>query len=167
MSMPVEVFNSPSALPKDPILRKQHLEDLMTKIHGSFSFMQVRFKNEHLLSLLHDGTLSYMAVKSSQSFLFQDSLLDGEISPTSSHSKLRRLQSGSPPPLGNFCEIKLCHSWRYSCSELEAGSTNLHFGWIYLMCFYGLGQLANASALKCRIRTCIRHLIDTELSYAR
>ncbi|XP_030296589.1 caprin-2 isoform X5 [Sparus aurata] len=35
-----EVFNSPSALPKDPILRKQHLEDLMTKIHGSFSFMQ-------------------------------------------------------------------------------------------------------------------------------
>ncbi|XP_040003510.1 caprin-2 isoform X2 [Xiphias gladius] len=40
MDMPVEVFNSPSALPKDPILRKQHLEDLMTKIHGSFSFMQ-------------------------------------------------------------------------------------------------------------------------------
>ncbi|XP_061663571.1 caprin-2 isoform X2 [Syngnathoides biaculeatus] len=26
--------------PKDPILRKKHLEDLMTKIHGSFSFMQ-------------------------------------------------------------------------------------------------------------------------------
>nr|XP_046235413.1 caprin-2 isoform X2 [Scatophagus argus] len=40
MEMPVEVFNSQSALPKDPILRKQHLEDLMTKIHGSFSFMQ-------------------------------------------------------------------------------------------------------------------------------
>ncbi|XP_041820114.1 caprin-2 [Chelmon rostratus] len=40
MEMPVEVFNSPSALPKDPILRKQHLEDLMTKIHGSFTFMQ-------------------------------------------------------------------------------------------------------------------------------
>ncbi|XP_034529114.1 caprin-2 isoform X2 [Notolabrus celidotus] len=40
VDMPVEVFNSPSALPKDPILRKQHLEDLMTKIHGSFSFMQ-------------------------------------------------------------------------------------------------------------------------------
>ncbi|XP_042367720.1 caprin-2 isoform X2 [Plectropomus leopardus] len=40
MNMPVEVFNSPSALPKDPVLRKQHLEDLMTKIHGSFSFMQ-------------------------------------------------------------------------------------------------------------------------------
>ncbi|XP_043963520.1 caprin-2 isoform X2 [Gambusia affinis] len=36
----VEVFSSPSALPKDPVLRKQHLEDLMTKIHGSFSFMQ-------------------------------------------------------------------------------------------------------------------------------
>ncbi|KAI3367013.1 hypothetical protein L3Q82_009647 [Scortum barcoo] len=40
MNIPVEVFNSPSALPKDPILRKQRLEDLMTKIHGSFSFMQ-------------------------------------------------------------------------------------------------------------------------------
>ncbi|KAM7377830.1 hypothetical protein PAMA_012973 [Pampus argenteus] len=40
MDMPVEVFNSPSTLPKDPILRKQQLEDLMTKIHGSFSFMQ-------------------------------------------------------------------------------------------------------------------------------
>ncbi|XP_075867787.1 caprin-2 isoform X2 [Nelusetta ayraudi] len=68
MSVPVvEVFSSPPALPKDPILRKQHLEDLMTKIHGSFSFMQ-------------------------------DSLLDGEISPSSSHSKLRLLQSGSPSP---------------------------------------------------------------------
>lgn len=43
MDMPVEVFNSPSILPKDPILRKQQLEDLMTKIHGSFSFMQVEF----------------------------------------------------------------------------------------------------------------------------
>ncbi|XP_035535947.1 caprin-2 isoform X1 [Morone saxatilis] len=40
MDMPVEVFDSPSALPKDPILRRQHLEDLMTKIHGSFSFIQ-------------------------------------------------------------------------------------------------------------------------------
>ncbi|XP_068163149.1 caprin-2 isoform X3 [Antennarius striatus] len=38
MEMPVEIFDS--ALPKDPIQRKQHLEDLMTKIHGSFSFMQ-------------------------------------------------------------------------------------------------------------------------------
>lgn len=43
MDMPVEVFRSASALPKDPILRKQHLEELMTKIHGSFSFMQVGF----------------------------------------------------------------------------------------------------------------------------
>ncbi|KAF3859083.1 hypothetical protein F7725_021482 [Dissostichus mawsoni] len=40
MDMPVEVFNSTYALPKDPFLRKQHLEDLVTKIHGSFSFMQ-------------------------------------------------------------------------------------------------------------------------------
>uniref|UniRef100_UPI0037E81673 caprin-2 n=1 Tax=Semicossyphus pulcher TaxID=241346 RepID=UPI0037E81673 len=68
MDMPVEVFNSPSALPKDPILRKQHLEDLMTKIHGSFSFMQ-------------------------------DSLLDGESSPTKSHPRLKRRTSGSPSPL--------------------------------------------------------------------
>ncbi|KAF7661317.1 hypothetical protein LDENG_00264420 [Lucifuga dentata] len=40
MDVPVDGFDSPSALPKDPILRKQHLEDLMEKIHGSFSFMQ-------------------------------------------------------------------------------------------------------------------------------
>ncbi|XP_071358258.1 caprin-2 isoform X2 [Trachinotus anak] len=65
MDMPVEVFDSLSALPKDPVLRKQHLEDLMTKIHGSFSFMQ-------------------------------DSLLDGETSPTKG---LRRRSSGSPSPL--------------------------------------------------------------------
>ncbi|XP_062300179.1 caprin-2 [Scomber scombrus] len=69
MEIPVEVFNSPSTLPKDPILRKQHLEDLMTKIHGSFSFMQ-------------------------------DSLLDGESSPTNGHPRLKRRPSGSPSPLG-------------------------------------------------------------------
>ncbi|XP_026182620.1 caprin-2 isoform X2 [Mastacembelus armatus] len=40
MDMPVEIFSCSSTLPKDPILRKQHLEDLMTKIHSSFSFMQ-------------------------------------------------------------------------------------------------------------------------------
>ncbi|XP_008300116.1 caprin-2-like, partial [Stegastes partitus] len=68
MDMPVEIFNSPSAFPKDPILRKQHLEDLMTKIHGSFSFMQ-------------------------------DSLLDGENSPTQGHPRLKRRPSGSPSPL--------------------------------------------------------------------
>ncbi|XP_045068314.1 caprin-2 isoform X4 [Coregonus clupeaformis] len=65
---PVEVFNSQSSLPKDPILRKQQLEDLMTKIRGSFSFMQ-------------------------------DSLLDGEGSPTNSHLRLGRRVSGSPSPL--------------------------------------------------------------------
>lgn len=43
MDVPEEVINSPSALPKDPILRKQHLEDLLAKIHGSFSFMQVEY----------------------------------------------------------------------------------------------------------------------------
>ncbi|XP_034719061.1 caprin-2 isoform X2 [Etheostoma cragini] len=70
MDMPVEVFNSPFALPKDPVLRKQHLEDLMTKIHGSFSFMQ-------------------------------ESHLDGEISPTNGHPRLKRRPSASPPPLGH------------------------------------------------------------------
>ncbi|XP_040886222.1 caprin-2 isoform X2 [Toxotes jaculatrix] len=68
MDMPIEVFSSPSALPKDPILRRQHLEDFMTKIHGSFSFMQ-------------------------------DSLLDGESSPTNGHPGLKRRPSGSPSPL--------------------------------------------------------------------
>ncbi|XP_070709989.1 caprin-2 [Pempheris klunzingeri] len=70
MDMPVEVFNSPSALPKDPVLRKKHLEDLMTKIHGSFSFMQ-------------------------------DSLLDGESSPTNGHPRLKRRPSESPSPLAH------------------------------------------------------------------
>lgn len=37
----MEVFNSPSSLPKDPVLRKQQLDDLMGQISGSFSFMQV------------------------------------------------------------------------------------------------------------------------------
>ncbi|KAM9705373.1 caprin-2 isoform 1-T2 [Menidia menidia] len=40
LDIPVEVFSSSPTLPKDPILRKQQLEDLMTKIHSSFSFMQ-------------------------------------------------------------------------------------------------------------------------------
>ncbi|XP_059182181.1 caprin-2 isoform X2 [Centropristis striata] len=72
------VFNSPCALPKDPVLRKQHLEDLMTEIHGSFSFMQ-------------------------------DSLLDGEISPTNGHAKLKRRPSGSPISSGNLEQVnKLC-----------------------------------------------------------
>lgn len=43
MTIPMGVFNTSSALPKDPILRKQHLEELMTNIHGSFNFMQVEF----------------------------------------------------------------------------------------------------------------------------
>ncbi|XP_028810411.1 caprin-2 isoform X1 [Denticeps clupeoides] len=36
----VEVFRSPTSLPKDPVLRKQKLEDLIDQIAGSFSFMQ-------------------------------------------------------------------------------------------------------------------------------
>ncbi|XP_029317359.1 caprin-2 isoform X2 [Cottoperca gobio] len=84
MDMDVEVFNSPYALPKDPFLRKQHLEDLITKIHGSFSFMQ-------------------------------DSLLDGDLSPTNGHPRLIRLPSGSPlghTGLGNPGDVlpKAMHS---------------------------------------------------------
>ncbi|XP_029016398.1 caprin-2 isoform X2 [Betta splendens] len=40
MVVPGDVFNCASDLPKDPLLRKQHLEELMTKIHGCFSFVQ-------------------------------------------------------------------------------------------------------------------------------
>lgn len=43
MAAPV-VFNLSPALPEDPVLRKQHLEDMMTDIHGSFTFMQVKSK---------------------------------------------------------------------------------------------------------------------------
>ncbi|KAM3587754.1 uncharacterized protein V6R79_013344 [Siganus canaliculatus] len=75
MDIPVEIFSSPSALPKDPVLRKQHLEDLMTKIHSSFSFMQ-------------------------------DSLLDGEMSPTHSQARLRRRPSGSPSPLASHTDLR-------------------------------------------------------------
>lgn len=41
MPVEVEVFGSPSQLPKDPVQRKQQLESLMDQISGSFSFMQV------------------------------------------------------------------------------------------------------------------------------
>ncbi|XP_047430688.1 caprin-2 isoform X3 [Mugil cephalus] len=71
MVVPAEVFNSQSELPKDPILRKRQLEDLMAKIHGSFSFMQ-------------------------------DSLLDGDSSPTNGHPRLKKRLSGSPSTLGNL-----------------------------------------------------------------
>ncbi|XP_028673769.1 caprin-2 isoform X5 [Erpetoichthys calabaricus] len=39
-SSPIAVFNSPSSIPKDPLLRKEKLQDLMAEIQGSFSFMQ-------------------------------------------------------------------------------------------------------------------------------
>lgn len=41
MAAPV-VFSLSPAFPEDPVLRKRHLEDLMTDIHGSFTFMQVK-----------------------------------------------------------------------------------------------------------------------------
>ncbi|XP_026774491.3 caprin-2 isoform X3 [Pangasianodon hypophthalmus] len=39
-AVPVEVFNSPSSLAKDPALRRQQLDHLMDQITGSFSFIQ-------------------------------------------------------------------------------------------------------------------------------
>lgn len=42
--LPEVKFSSPT-FPKDPIMRKKHLEDLMAKIHGSFSFIQVECRN--------------------------------------------------------------------------------------------------------------------------
>ncbi|XP_072528579.1 caprin-2 isoform X2 [Salminus brasiliensis] len=64
--VPVEVFNSPSSLAKDPTLRRQQLDHLMDQITGSFSFIQ-------------------------------DSLLDGESSPTDGRSRRLRLSPGSSP----------------------------------------------------------------------
>ncbi|CAJ1055754.1 caprin-2 isoform X3 [Xyrichtys novacula] len=75
MDVPADGFSPPSALPKDPVLRKQHLEDLMMKIHGSFSFMQ-------------------------------DSLLDGDGSPTKGHPRLKRPTSGSPSPLAAQTDLR-------------------------------------------------------------
>ncbi|XP_051547633.1 caprin-2-like isoform X3 [Myxocyprinus asiaticus] len=68
MLVTVEVFSSPSRLPKDPVQRKQQLESLMDQISGSFSFMQ-------------------------------ESLLDGETSPSSIRSKRCRPSPGSSTPL--------------------------------------------------------------------
>ncbi|XP_060763895.1 caprin-2 [Neoarius graeffei] len=42
-AVPVEVFDSPSSLAKDPALRKQQLDHLMGQITGSFSFIQDSF----------------------------------------------------------------------------------------------------------------------------
>lgn len=34
-------FCSTSSLPKDPVLRREKLQDLMTQIQGTYNFMQV------------------------------------------------------------------------------------------------------------------------------
>ncbi|XP_050964563.1 caprin-2 isoform X2 [Labeo rohita] len=68
MPVAVEVFGSPTSLPKDPVERKQQLESLMDQISGSFSFMQ-------------------------------ESLLDGETSPTNGQTKRCRPSPGSSTPL--------------------------------------------------------------------
>ncbi|XP_053720110.1 caprin-2 isoform X1 [Synchiropus splendidus] len=74
--MPVEVFNSPTFLPQDPVLRKRHLEDFMTNCDGSFCFMQ-------------------------------DSLLDGEASPSTVPSRLKLHGSQSSLGLRSPVDIPL------------------------------------------------------------
>lgn len=46
---PAAEFCSSSTLPKDPVLRREKLQDLMTQIQGTYNFMQVCF----YLLLLH------------------------------------------------------------------------------------------------------------------
>uniref|UniRef100_A0A8C3MZI9 Caprin-2 n=1 Tax=Geospiza parvula TaxID=87175 RepID=A0A8C3MZI9_GEOPR len=48
---PAAEFCSTSTLPKDPVLRREKLQDLMTQIQGTYNFMQVCF------SLLYDLSL--------------------------------------------------------------------------------------------------------------
>lgn len=99
---PVEVFNSASALPKDPILRRQELEDLMTKIHGSFSFMQVEFGWEKTLEKCYVLLCQWILLNILKwPCPPQDSLLDGEGSPTHGLPGLKRQQTESPSSLGN------------------------------------------------------------------
>lgn len=43
MDICLDLVDCYSALPKDPILRKQQLEELMMTSHSSFTFMQVRY----------------------------------------------------------------------------------------------------------------------------
>lgn len=133
MTMPVEVFNSLSALPKDPILRKQHLEDFMTKIHSSFSFMQASVASLNILfnHSERDGSIVCALIPichflHSTSFqndpppLFQDSLLDGEVSSTNGHSTPRRQPSGSPSPLGKVKPVnKFCNLTRLSQCTIQ------------------------------------------------
>jgi len=40
---PAAEFCSTSTLPKDPVLRREKLQDLMTQIQGTYNFMQVCF----------------------------------------------------------------------------------------------------------------------------
>lgn len=83
------VFNLSPALPEDPVLRKQHLEDLMTDIHGSFTFMQVK---SDMFDLFPAVPLPLIVVR-----VFQDSVLDGELSSTRSLPGRRRPSFLSAP----------------------------------------------------------------------
>ncbi|KAJ3612127.1 hypothetical protein NHX12_020404 [Muraenolepis orangiensis] len=75
----LQVFNSRSALPNDPVLRKKQLEDLMKKIHQteSFSFMQQELSNspaEVLPEVLQSTPLPARCVER------KTSLTNGELS---------------------------------------------------------------------------------------
>ncbi|KAK0148044.1 Caprin-2 [Merluccius polli] len=121
---PLEVFNARSVLPNDPILRKQQLEDLMMKIHGSFSFMQ-------------------------------ESLLDGEVSPTEGHVRLGRRASESPAllamhepppsPIDVLPEIMHSTPLPARCMERKASLTNGEQSMKSCDLSFSAGDLSNES----------------------
>uniref|UniRef100_A0A8C0BLA8 Caprin-2 n=1 Tax=Buteo japonicus TaxID=224669 RepID=A0A8C0BLA8_9AVES len=50
---PAAEFCSTSTLPKDPVLRREKLQDLMTQIQGTYNFMQVLFEFKSKCCLVH------------------------------------------------------------------------------------------------------------------
>ncbi|KAK5848766.1 hypothetical protein PBY51_008459 [Eleginops maclovinus] len=86
IDMPVEVFNSSYALPKDPFLRKQHLEDLVTKIHGSFSFMQDSLLEGEISPINGHHKLNRRSSQSSSPLGHVDGGSPGDVLPKSMHS---------------------------------------------------------------------------------
>lgn len=49
---PAAEFCSTSTLPKDPVLRREKLQDLMTQIQGTYNFMQVCFSSAVVADLI-------------------------------------------------------------------------------------------------------------------
>lgn len=72
---PMEVFNSPSSLAKDPALRRQQLDHLMDQITGSFSFIQVQITTASLSIFLLIFTVSSWRIKADLKFVISASAL--------------------------------------------------------------------------------------------